>query len=65
MPRQKSGSFDQNRYIQEYVREKEKVKRVVFNKENDADLLEWAEEAPDGFSAYVKRLIREDMAART
>lgn len=61
MPRQKSG-FDQNRYIQEFVRENEKVKKVVFNRTADADLIEWAEKSPEGFSAYVKRLIREDMA---
>ena len=61
MPRQKSGTFNQNTYIQQYVKEKEKIKRVVFNKENDSDLLAWAEQAHEGFSGYVKRLIREDM----
>ena len=60
MSRQKSG-FDQNRYIQEFVRENEKIKKVVFNKGTDADLIEWAEQVTGGFSAYVKRLIREDM----
>ena len=61
MPRQKTG-FDQNRYIQQFVKENEKVKKVVFNRTNDSDLIEWAEKAREGFSAYVKRLIREDMA---
>ena len=59
MPRKKSGTFDQNKYIQQFVREKETTKRVVFNKETDADLLEWL--ADKTFSTYVKELIRLDM----
>ena len=58
----RKGGFDQNRYIQQFVKENEKIKKVVFNRTTDADLIEWAENAPEGFSAYVKRLIREDMA---
>lgn len=59
MPRKKSGTFDQNKYIQQFVREKETTKRVVFNKETDADLLAWL--AEKRFSTYVKDLIRNDM----
>ena len=51
--------FDQNKYIQQFMKEKEVHKRVVFNKEADADLLEWL--AGKRFSPYVKDLIREDM----
>ena len=61
MPRKASGSFDQSRYIQEYMKENVTVKKVVFNKRDEAELLEWANRSPGGFSAYVKRLIREDM----
>ena len=59
MPRKKSGLFDQNKYIQQFMKEKETTKRVVFNNETDADLLAWL----DGktFSTYVKELIRQDM----
>lgn len=59
MPRKKSGLFDQNKYIQQYMKEKETTKRVVFNNETDADLLEWL--ADKTFSTYVKELIRLDM----
>ena len=59
MPRKKSGTFDQNKYIQQYMRENEVHKRVVFNKDADADLLAWL--AGKKFSPYVKDLIREDM----
>ena len=59
MPRQKSGLFDQNKYIQKFIQEKETVKKVIFNNETDADLLAWI--ANKKFSAYVKNLIREDM----
>lgn len=61
MPRKASGNFDQNRYIQEYMKENVTVKKVVFNKREEQELLEWANAIPGGFSAYIKRLIREDM----
>ena len=59
MPRKKSGLFDQNKYIQQYMRDKVTVKKVTFNKETDADMLAWL--ADKKFSTYVKELIREDM----
>ena len=59
MPRKKSGNFDQNKYIQQFMKEKETTKRVVFNKETDVDLLAWL--ADKKFSTYVKELIRLDM----
>ena len=62
MPRKASGDFDQNKYVQQYMKENVTVKKVVFNKRDEQELLEWATASPDGFSAYVKRLIREDMA---
>ena len=59
MPRKKSGTFDQSKYIQQYMKDKITVKKVTFNREKDADLLFWL----DGktFSTYVKDLIRKDM----
>ena len=59
MPRIKSGLFDQSKYIQQFIKEKEVTKKVVFSKEKDADLLAWLEDKQ--FSPYVKELIRKDM----
>lgn len=59
MPREKSGLFDQNKYIQQFMKDKITVKKVIFNKEKDADLLAWL--AGKKFSTYVKDLIRKDM----
>ena len=60
MPKKKSGTFDQSKYIQRYMREKVTVKKVLFNNEYDSDLLSWLS-SQGSFSTYVKRLIREDM----
>lgn len=59
MPRKKSGLFNQNKYIQQFMKENVTVKKVSFNNQNDADLLEWLSDKT--FSTYVKQLIREDM----
>ena len=59
MPKKKSGLFDQNKYIQQYMKDNVTVKKVTFNKETDADLLAWI--AGKRFSTYVKELIRMDM----
>lgn len=64
MPRTKSGTFDQSRYVQQYIKENTTIKKVMFNKKEEAELLAWAEGIPGGFSGYVKRLIRDDMTAR-
>ena len=59
MPKQKSGLFDQSKYIQQYMKDNVTVKKVSFNREYDADLLEWVKDKT--FSTYIKDLIREDM----
>ena len=59
MPRKKSGTFDQSKYIQQFMKEKVTVKKVTFNKEADAEMLAWL--ADKKFSTYVKDLIRSDM----
>lgn len=63
MPRKKSGLFDQREYVNRYHREQIARKNVTFNrgKPEDMALMEWAEKQPEGFVAYVKRLIRQDM----
>lgn len=64
MPRQKSGEFDQNKYVADYMREKIKQVKVSLNKtkQDDIDIIEWLDRQPEGASGYIKRLIREDMA---
>lgn len=59
MPRKKSGTFDQSKYVQQFMKEKVTVKKVSFNKEKDVDLLAWLDDKQ--FSPYVKDLIRKDM----
>ena len=63
MPRKKSGLFDQREYVNRYHRETIARKNVTFNrgKPDDMALMEWAKKQPEGFVAYVKRLIREDI----
>lgn len=59
MPRQKTGGFDQSKYIQQFMKEKITVKKVTFNKDADSDILDWV--VGKNFSGYVKSLIRADM----
>ena len=59
MPRKKSGLFDQSKYVQQFMKDKVTVKKVSFNREKDADLIEWLKDKT--FSAYVKQLIRRDI----
>lgn len=61
MPRKKSGEFDQSRYVQNYIKDNVVMKKVGFNKQHDADILDWIEGVPESFATYVKRLIRQDM----
>lgn len=63
MPKKPSGLFDQREYVNRYHRELIVRKNVTFNrgKPDDMVLMQWAEKQPEGFVAYVKRLIREDM----
>ena len=63
MPRKKTGDFDQSKYIQQYMKDNVIVKKVSFNKANDADLQEWVNGKT--FSTYVKDLIREDIRKKT
>ena len=59
MPRKKSGTFDQSKYVQQYMKDNVTVKKVTFNKLSDADLLAWLDDKK--FSTYVKDLIRHDI----
>ncbi|MBM6953376.1 hypothetical protein [Enorma phocaeensis] len=54
------ASEAQRRATAKYVREKVVQKQVRFYPK-DADLVEWVESIDEPFSAYVRRLIRDDM----
>lgn len=57
-------AFDKSAYDQQYRRDHIVKKLIPFNRDKPEDmaLLEYAEsKGPRQFSAYVKRLIREDM----
>ena len=57
-----AGEFDKSAYDQAYAREHIVTKRVPLNRRRDADLLAYLSTLQEPFAAYVKRLIREDMA---
>lgn len=63
MPRAKSGSFDQGKYIVQYMKENIKHVKVSLNKNKpeDAVLIEWLNNRAEGASAYIKDLIRADI----
>lgn len=63
MPRQKSGNFDQAKYIKEYNNEHIKYRKLSLNigKDEDVEIMEWLDSRPEGTSAYLKSLILEDM----
>ena len=66
MPKTRSGHFDQNRYVQQYLHQFRAAKSLTFNKKNPDDMamLEWIDSQPEGVNKYLQRLIREDMARK-
>lgn len=64
MPKQKSGNFDQGKYVAGYMRENIKQVKVSLNKNKPEDmkLYEWLRTRPQGASGYLKELARADMA---
>ena len=63
MPRKKSGTFDQGEYIREYLREHITYKKMTINCNNETDQMisGWIDSQPESTSAYLKRLVLEDM----
>lgn len=57
-----SDAFDKSAYDQAYAKDHLVRKTVPLNRERDADLLAYLSTLQEPFAAYVKRLIREDMA---
>lgn len=62
MPKTKSGNFDQNKYVLEYMKQNISHMTVSINrsKEADVELAKWIRSQPEGVSGYLKRLARED-----
>lgn len=56
--------FDKSAYDQAYIKEHVIRKMVPFNRERDAELLAAVDAIEEPFAAYVKRLIREDIARK-
>lgn len=63
MPRHKTGQFDQTEYIKAYHREHTKYRKMSLNNANPEDIkiMAWLDSRPEGVSAYLKRLVKEDM----
>ncbi len=66
MPRQKSGGFDQGKYVAGYIKENIKVIKLSLNKTKpeDQEIIDWIESQEEAASPYLKRLVKADMEAR-
>ena len=62
MPRQKSGNFDQNKYVGKYIHERVVYRRMNLNldKIEDRVLAAWVD-LQGNTSAYLRRLVETDM----
>ena len=62
MPKKASGNFNQNEYIQQYIRDHIKRRLIPFNmdKPEDKALWDWLD-GVGNITEYIKNLIREDM----
>lgn len=60
-------AFDQKAYVNEYIKEKIKYRRMNFNtgKPDDMAMVEWIDSQPEGVSNYLKRLVLADMQKNT
>lgn len=65
MPRQKSGLFNQQEYVANYNKENIVYRKLSFNRQkpDDMKLLEWIDGQRESTSAYLKRLVMEDLIA--
>lgn len=63
MGRLKSGNFDQEQYVNEYIKANIKYRRINFNvnKKDDMKMVEWIDSQPEGVSNYLKKLVKNDM----
>lgn len=63
MPRQKSGNFDQGKYINDYIQKKILYRRMNFNlqRKEDRIMAAWIDLQKEGVSNYLKNLVDTDM----
>lgn len=66
MPRKKSGTFNQQEYDKAYHREHTTYRKLSINDGNQEDqiIAAWIDAQPESTSAYLKRLVLEDMIRR-
>lgn len=57
-------AFDKARYDIEYVKQNQRQFMLKANRIHDSDIIEWLE-AKDSIQAYLKDLIRKDIAAHS
>lgn len=60
IPKKKQTAFDQNAYIQKFIKEKYVRLQILLNKETDSDIIEQLDSQTNK-SEYVKNLIRADI----
>lgn len=67
MPRKPSGNFNQSEYIKQYLREHITYRKMTINSGNEQDQIisAWIDSQPESISAYLKRLVLEDMQKHT
>lgn len=58
----KKQTFDQSKYIQQYMKDNYLRVQILLNRETDADMIEHLKQKKS-MSGYVKELIRKDMDA--
>ena len=63
MPRKKSGEFDQNKYVNDYISKNYKWVSLGFNQKvpEDVEIYEWLKQFKKTKAPYIKALIRKDM----
>ena len=67
MPRQKSGKFDQKKYVNEYIKSKIVYRKMNFNRQSPDDMamVEWIDQQPEGVSNYLKGLVDGDIKRKS
>lgn len=64
--KRKPASPKQIDYIMAYNREHIRFRKACFNDQDPKDvaMMDWIDSQPESISAYLKRLVQEDMARR-
>ena len=64
MPRKKTTDFNQQEYVRGYIHDRIRYKKINFNLGNAEDIaiMQWIDGREENTSAYLKRLVKEDMS---